>query len=391
MRSTTSWIVRGGVAAALAAAACLFPGCDIDSAGWGTGVSSRVTISDDGDTSIHVWRPGYELEVESQGQATFTEDESDVATLAPGGRFRLEETSGGGVHVYTVTADTSGALTRSFTLGGKDVPLDAEGRAWVAAALPRMFTESGFDAKARVARLLAAGGPARVLQEVDRAGTDHGKAEYLGELLGSAQLDSQQASLVLAAATKIESDYELRAALTRALETQSLDGARFAQLLDAATGLGSDYERAELLVDAAGRLPDDAGARTAWLAAADGLGSDFEMRRALEAGLESKAGGTGFSADLVGLAARRISSDFELRSLLEQVAPRAADAALASACLEGAAGMGSDFERCEVLKALAPQVARHPELTRRYRDVASTLGEFERGQALVALDEARQE
>jgi hypothetical protein len=134
------------VLASLAAAACLFPGCDIDSAHWGGGDSTRVSISDDGDTSIHLWRPGYELQVESEGVATFADDESDLATLAPGGRFRLAETSDGVERVYTVTADASGALTRSLTRGGAEVPLDAEGRAWVAAALPRMFTESGYDA-----------------------------------------------------------------------------------------------------------------------------------------------------------------------------------------------------------------------------------------------------
>src|SRR6185436_18853738 len=121
MRATTSWMVRGGVLAALASAACLFPGCDLDSASWGTGSSTRVSISDDGDTSIRVWRPGYELHVDCEGAATFTDDESDVATLVPGGSFKLEETADGVSHAYTVTADATGALTRSLTRNDADV------------------------------------------------------------------------------------------------------------------------------------------------------------------------------------------------------------------------------------------------------------------------------
>ena len=386
----TSWLVKGGVAAALAAAALLFPGCDIHSTyTLGSGVSTRISEDGDGNTSIQVRRGGYALDLESQGAVTFEPDESDVATLAPGGRFRLEETRAGVEHVYTVTADASGALTRSLQREGSDVPLDEQGRAWLAAALPRMFTESGFDAPARVARLLAAGGPARVLEEVDRTGNDHAKAVYLGELLGSARLDPDDVARALASAARIESDFELRAALTRALETQSLDGPRTAQLLEAAEGLGSDFERAQLLVDAAGRLPDEAGARAAWLATADGLASDFEMRRTLEAGLETSGGGASFAAELVGLASRRMSSDFELRRLLQRATARPGDAALAAACLDAADGMGSDFERCQVLKTLAPHVAHDPVLSRRYRDVAAGMSsEFERGQALVALDEA---
>ena len=386
----TSWLVKGGVAAALAAAALLFPGCDVHSTyTLGSGVSTRVTVDDDGDTSIVVRRGGYALDLESEGAVTFEPDESDVATLSPGGRFRLEETHAGVEHVYTVTADPSGALTRSLQREAVDVPLDEQGRAWLAAALPRMFTESGFDARARVARLLAAGGPARVLEEVDRTGNDHAKAVYIGELLGSARLEADDVARALSSAARIESDFELRTALTRALETQSLDGPRSAQLLEAAEGLGSDFERAQLLVDAAGRLPDDAGARAAWLATAGGLDSDFELRRTLEAGLETNAGGASFAAEIVGLAARRMSSDFELRTLLAQASARSVDATLASACLEAASGIGSDFERCQVLKALAPHVARDPELSRRYRDVAAGMSsDFERGQALVALDEA---
>ena len=422
MRATTSWIVRGGVLAALASAACLFPGCDIDSASWGTGVSTRVSISDDGDTSIRVWRPGYELQVDSEGAASFTDDESDVATLAPGGRFRLEETSDGVTHVYTVTANASGALDRSLTRDGAEVPLDAEGRAWLAAALPRMFTESGYDAKARVARLLAAGGPPRVLQEVERTTNDNAKAGYLGELLGSARLDADQLSAALAAAAKIDSDYELHTTLVSAMETQSLDGARFAQLLQAAGQMDSNYDLAEVLVEAARAMPADAAARTAWMAAAETMDSDYDRGRSIEAGLEHSAGDSAFAAELVALAAQHIESDYGLRTLLEKVAPRAAEPGLAAAYLQAArklesdyerrtalialleavkldaaslsevldatAGLGSDYEKGEVLAELAPRVAGDAALSHRYRDVASSMADYERSQALLALDRA---
>ena len=52
------------------------------------------------------------------------------------------------------------------------------------------------------------------------------------------------------------------------------------------------------------------------------------------------------------------------------------------------AGIGSDFEKRTVLQALAGGVAPIPDLSRRYRDVARGMGEFERGAALRALDDA---
>ena len=419
----TSWLVRGGALAALAAGACFFPGCDTSAMHIG-GVSTTVTISDDGDASVRVYRPGYSLHMETDGATTFQADESDVATLASGCRFQLEETLDGVSRSYTVTTDPSGTLVRSFQREGVEAPFDTAAQQWLAEALPRMFCESGFDSEARVARLLAAGGPSRVLAEVDRAQSDHAKAEYLGELLRTARLDDAQVALALASAGRIESSYELHQALARALETQSLDGERFALLLKTGAAIDSDYEQAELLVTAAARLPQDEAARTAWIAAAGGIDSDYELRRAIEGGLERDD--DALTAALVELAGRRMTSSYELRTVLEQVASRASDPGVAAAWLTAArvidsdyerhtalvalaeeaqlepasvgsaldvvAGIGSDYDKCEVLVAFAGRVAGDAELTRRYREVASTLAEYERGRALVALDQvARQE
>jgi hypothetical protein len=264
-----------------------------------------------------------------------------------------------------------------------------------------------------------------VLQEVDRASSDHAKAEYLGELLGTAQLDADQMSAALTAASKLDSDYELHTTLVQAMQSQSLDGPRFAQLLQTAGGMQSDYDRAEVLVEAAGRMPADAAARAAWMAAAGGMGSDYDRGRSIEAGLEHSAGDSSFAAELVALSAQHLESDYSLRTVLERVAPRASEPGLAAAYLKGVqqlesdyerrtallallgatkldatslsgvldatAGLGSDFEKGEVLQALAPSVAGDPDLSRRYREVASSMGDYERGRALVALDEARQE
>jgi len=418
---TTSWLLRGGVLATLVAAALLFPGCDAHSIHMGGfGESTSINISNDGEASVKVRRSGYSLQLETDGKVTFAADESDVATLAPGCEFKLKETLDGVKHEYTVKADGSGALTRSFD-AATGPPTEAD-RQWLAAALPRMFRESGFDAEARVARLLASGGPAAVIAEANLAIGDHAKADYLGTLLGTAQLDAEQTGLALAAAATIDSDYELRRALTTALTTQSLDAPRFVLLLQSAQELGSDYDKAELLLEACQRLPADDAARTAWVAAAAGLGSDYDLGRTLQAGLARSADDGAFSAQIVACAAQHIGSDYSLGEVLSLVAPRGADPALAAAylaatrklgsdyecrtallalldqakldaaglatALDVTAGLGSDFEKGEVLKALAGSVAKDADLDRRYREVASTMSDHERGAALLALDNA---
>jgi hypothetical protein len=266
----------------------------------------------------------------------------------------LTEKLAGVEHVYKVTSDGAGRLERTFSRDGVDLAMDdADARQWLAVALPRMFRESGLDAEARVGRLLARGGPALVLAEVDLAVSDHAKSAYLGSLLRTVQLDAQQFERALASAGKLGSDHELRSALELGLQRQELDGARVTALLETARRLGSDFELRSLLERVAPRGGDPVVA-SAYLAATRELDSDFERRTALVALLD------GAKLDGAGLAE----------------------------VLDVASGLGSDFEKRTVLALVAKRVAADPDLNRRYRDVARGMGDFERGEALRALDDA---
>lgn len=349
----STWPARAGALAVLSAGIFLLPGCGPAGFGQiGGGSSTSISISDDGDTRMSVRRAGYSMRMDSDGEVTFTADESDVATLSAGGTFSLTEKSGGVEHVYKVKSPGD-TLERTFFRDGDEVVPDAEARQWLAAALPRMFRESGLDADARVGRLLARGGPELVLAEVDLAVSDHAKSTYLGKLLGTVQLDAQQFERALASAAKLGSDHELRTALELGLATQELDGARVTALLATAQQLGSDFELRSLLERVAPRGGDPEVA-AAYLAATRELDSDFERRTAIVALLD------GARLDGAGLAE----------------------------VLDLASGMGSDFEKRTVLELVAGSVAADPDLNRRYRDVARGMSDFERGEALRALDDA---
>lgn len=318
------------------------------------GDSTRISISDDGDSSIQVRRSGYSLTMKCEGKVTFLDDESDLATLSTGGTFELSEQLDGVLREYTVSADRDGRLVREYFLADEAAPMDEAARKWLSEALPRMFRESGFDAEARIQRLLDRGGPELVLQEVDLARSDHAKASYLGRLLETTPLDAALAVRALASAATIESDYEL----------------------------------SRLLQDVVERLPADEAARAAWLAAASGLDSDYEMGQAIKEGLDQPGTDAGFAAQLVALAGQHLDSDYELGQVLKDAADRGADPVLASTYLDAVGEIGSDYERRGALERIAPAVAADPDLNRRYRDLARSLGDHERGQALKALDDA---
>lgn len=350
----SSWPAKAGALAVLAAGIFLLPGCGpAGFAAIGGGHSASISISDDGDVRMSVRRTGYSLRMTCDGKVTFAADESDLATLASGATFEMTEKLDGIERTYRVKSDATGAMHRTFERADAAVAANDEAQQWLAAALPRMFRESGWDAEARAGRLLARGGPELVLSEVELASGSYAKSTYLGILLGLAHLDAAQFDGALASAARIGSDFELRSALERALETQELDSARVIALLATANALDSDFELRSVLEKVAPR-GGEPGIASAYLAAAGKLDSDFERRTALVALLENA------TLDETGLAG----------------------------ALEVVAGFDSDFEKCSVLEVMAKSVAGDPDLHRRYREVARSMGEFERGQALRALDDA---
>jgi hypothetical protein len=219
----------------------------------------------------------------------------------------------------------------------------------------------------------------------------------------------------------IDSDFELRRALTRAFDSQAFDEPRFLRLLEAASKLESDFERSELLLSIVDRLPDSPAALEAWLATAAAVGSDFELGRVLGRALEAEVGDAAFTARILVTAGERMGSDFELRQTMERSRGRWSEPLVAAAFLDAVGSLDSSFERGQalvallesaslepplldralvaakaidgsfdrlgVLRAAAPKVAGNAELSNRYRELARSMSAFERGEALSALDD----
>lgn len=412
---------RTHLALALALLACLgLPGVAVVAFAAGFGGGHSISIqSDDDSVEMKVTKDGYRLDVEMDGKIGFTPDESDVATMAPGAGLELEETADGVTR--SIAFEPSGdGIARDYRVEGEKRAFDAEGRAWLARALPEIFRSTGFDAEARAGRILARGGAAALLDEIELIRSDYGRATYLGQLYAQARLDASQQARALDLMRAIESDYELRRALTQALASTTLDRAQQNQVLDLALEIGSDYERAELLIDVASRFAFDDAAFPRWAAALEGIGSDYEHRRVLEAllahanehpaavvmafdaaaeigsdyekrqlletGLSHARGDVALRAKYLSVAAT-IGSDYERKqALLAMLAAGPVDRGLALATLGAIAGIGSDYECKEALIALAEVMPADADVIAAYRDVARRLSTYERGEAEQALD-----
>jgi hypothetical protein len=249
----------------------------------------------------------------------FNDDYTDVERITGDGYFRLSEERGGVVRRLEITPGADGRLKREYRERGEVRPFDDAARKWLARLLSDTVAGSGYDAEARVGKLLRRGGANAVLAEIARLKTDYARRVYS----------------------------------TALVERGNLNGAQLAKLLSqSAKSMGSDYEKATLLIHVLKDNLADAGVRAAFFETASTLSSDYERGRVLSVLLKR----SDVSAETLLLAlkaTRGMSSDFEKANVLIRAARTdAADESVRAAIIEAAHALSSDYERGRVLTAV---------------------------------------
>lgn len=349
-----------------------------------------VTITEDGKTQtirsdLPVTGDRFRLAM-SEG-VIFADDESDVVRMDADARFELSQTHAGTTREIVIAPGAGDVLQRTYRVNGKAHAFDAEGRAWLARAIPDAYRMTGANAGARSRRLFARGGTPALLAEIERIPNDYARSEYISHLVVLARLDDAQTGRVLVWISNMDSDYEMRRALSAVVKWQATSPTTQVALLTAAKAIESDYERAEWLILAAEKLPVSGANGLAWAEALTHFDSDFERKRSLQALTEH--GQPRAAALAVALRAMAgMDSDFERRSVLETVAATGAPLPDTD-YLAVVDAMNSDFEKREALQALirsgTPDVARSRGVLRSARRMSS---DFETGEVLEALAEA---
>ncbi len=381
------------------------------------GVQSHATFS---------WsNNGERIEVRYDGEVEFTDDDTDVKRVSPGGLLRIKE---GGVfggffatHTVEFTADASGKITRRFWSGMSERPFEPDGREWLAKYLPRFIRQTGFGAKARVARILKAKGPAGVLAEIALIEGSWGKKTYYTELLKAAPLDSttvrqvltqagrdiesdfELASLLIDGADKllvdestrqvyfeaartIQSDFEMHRVYGAALKRGPVSSPLLAAILDASRDIESDFEEASLLVQIARLQPLDNASRSPFFSALATVDSDFEHGRVLKT-LATRTDLTPDTTTAMLVSGASVSSDFERASfLLQLVGQQAIEGTLRAPFFNAVESIGSTFERGRVLQAIVRRPGTSPDtILAVLRATVAMKGSFEASQVLLAV------
>jgi hypothetical protein len=325
------------------------------------------------------------LSVKIDGAIEFTDDDRDVKSLSPGGHFRVEEGSWLSGRAYDVKADSTGNLTKTYSVGWSTKPLDSEGRTWLERFLPRMIRDSAIGAETRVARILRQGGPQRVMTEIGLIHSDGSKRIYLEQLFSQATLNPDQLKDAARLIRGISSDgdkaqvlvtvdekyftAELRPYLFEAVERISSDGDKRRVLSDvvkkdggsadtlvgaarAAKHISSDGDKAQVLMEMADPYRANDGLNMAYFEAVKSISSDGDHARVLSTLLAAH----GDDRDTLARALRsaeRISSDGDKARVLKEAVSRYSDDELVrKAFFDAANSISSDGDHQQVLVAL---------------------------------------
>lgn len=376
----------------------------------------QIQIGNQTKSTFTIGNSRYDIRI--KGEVDFSDAEDDVLSVS--GKAMFEETRNGKKYRIEYVNDDSGKLQRRYQVDGREQALDAEGKKWLGGMIAVVLRETALNAKNRVNRLIGNGGADAVLAEIDLIQADYARRVYMVLLCKSASLNASQQQRLLSASARISSDFEVRIILTALLKHQTLDASAQAQVLNQVGKMESDFEQRLVLSALTPTMANEPGVLHAWQKALATVESDFESRlvlttlakrgklsteqldAALQASMKLESD---FEHRLVLSAlakqmraenlsklgnylqsAQKISSDFERRlsmvALLEQGKLGQADYL---PFLNALKGMDSDFEVGIVLKTMAKQMPTDADLLERYRQVAATLGDFERGQAEKAL------
>ena len=349
--------------------------------------SERTSVSqEDNNWNWHHRDGSVDLSVTIRGKVEFADDYSDIRSISYGGEIRVRDEQGGVLRKFEATAD-GGSITRTYSINGQSRIFDEDARKWLAKILDQTVRAGGYDARARVQKILKQSGPRGVLGEIPQLKSDYVKRIYFDELFAQGQLDSASARQALRlAGTEISSDYEKAQLLVKMSDTYLVNdemrgiyidgvntihsdyerGRALSALLKkgdlrkdnvlfafkAAANIKSGYERAQLLIKVANGFALDQTAQTAYLDAVASISSDYEKGRVLSALLKKEPGKETLLFALK--SASTISSDYEKAQLLLKVARSSSndDDTVRNALIQAARTISSEYERGRVLSAV---------------------------------------
>jgi hypothetical protein len=384
-----------------------------------------VAFGHDPGTSRSRWSSdGRTVETEVRGNIEFADDDVTIRAMQAGAYLQIRESRGWSSQELQIR-DASTQPQVRYLADGRERPLDADARHWIAIVLPMIIREHGIDAERRATRILNKRGAAGLFDEVDRISSGHVRRQYLEAAIGSralkedelrramnraARLDSDhdKANLLMEAADiynveplrasyfdavdSINSDHERGRVLTKLLAESQLQPRVLAQAGRSIERIQSDHEKAQLLQNTSAQMAATAPeARRALLRAAASINSDHHKANALTAMMNHGPLPPPVLEDILRVAATIRSDDQKARVLEAAAAARAErggelpSGPVSDAVLDAVRSINSDHNKRQVLEAMLER-NQSVEVARAAIDIAATIGsEHDRSEVLEGI------
>lgn len=308
---------------------------------------THISRSDDGTTSrTMIADASHCLEVVTIGRVDFTDDESDIASIASGGSFDLSETRKGITRRLRVR-ERGGSLARTFWIDGDERPA-TDATSWLREIVPTLVRESTVGVEGRVARVRRAQGAEGVIATIGTIASDGVKRLWFRYLLDGPALQTSELVTAARAASSISSDGDKARVLSDILTRSRGDVAVASAVVETAQTISSDGDRREVLSAVAQSPSATIDLLTRVAHAAFGISSDGDKRALLTLMAPRADESTALRSVLID-GANSISSDGDHAQLLIAMIGKNADDATRVAALRSAMSISSDGDRARVL------------------------------------------
>jgi hypothetical protein len=366
---------------------------------------SKIVIKDD-ETS---------LEIQYSGEINFTEDETAIKSISPGGYLKYKRNK----IKITAESNAKGELQYGLFENGQKIEDTGEKKLMLANAIKVMIAQ-GIGAKERAVRIYKKGGVKAILTEVENMQGDYVRSIYLDYLLNNNTATAEEMTLTagkiesligsdfekakllskyaqnflansattqawLSAVKSIGSDFE-KANTFKKVFKQQLTNEQFMQVLDITNSIGSDFEKANVLKQLLTQPISNERFGPA-LNAADKIDSDFEKANVLKH-LIAKGVFEGENFTKLTGSITKIDSDFEKANVFKKMLDKEIKSEPEWINLINAvATIDSDFEKANVLTVVAEKMPQSENVKSSFRKAAKTIGsEFEYGKLMKKVD-----
>ena len=224
--------------------------------------SACVLVVDHGpdrDAQFHFSSRGLadRFEVWVDGSVTFSDDDTSVARIAPGGFLHIEERLAFRTRRVTVEPAPSGGVQVTHTVNGRSQRDDEESRDELARLFLQVIRVTALDAEPCVGRILAERGVDGVLDELAHIEGSRATSRYLTALVQQGNLDAADLAEVADRASDHISSSGTRAEfLVAALPAYLVEEPALDAYFDAVTSISSSASQARVLAAVLANDPD---------------------------------------------------------------------------------------------------------------------------------------